>query len=491
MEGRGTPFGKDGKMVGAVIFAVLLTLFLCEPGCHGEGDEGIEGYIVDANGYPIREQTVELLDLRDGTAFQGRTDPLGNFSFSVPFAGRLEVRAERSGFEPLAYRFTHGSGRENLGALVMESRSRIVVHEFYPPALTDMMERCEEIARRQFTVYLPPSYDVEVDRRFPVIYLLHGNAHFHLSYFLPLDRAGNALNLQSAMDELIAKGDIPETILVVPNGALPWDWVGSVFSGSFFVDSSVNGAFETFVSHDLVECVETNRDGCLWDDRDEGYRVIRDGASRGIHGICMGGLGAMNMALRNPGKFAVVASSFGPVSMEQFVRPFLPGVEPVLTKLRYDPKFQTFVDERITAVYMAVDPEHYPDNEFPVQFGPMGWMSMTRVPDPSDPEGPLVELWSNFYLDNDPYTYLADHPEAADGLSFYLDCGSGDDLQLYDNNAAFSALLARLGLLPSLDLGRSNRHFFEIYPSRHHVDEITRSRVEKALTFLARHLEAG
>ena len=251
----------------------------------------------------------------------------------------------------------------------------------------------------------------------------------------------------------------------------------------------MNGAFETYVSQDLIECVETNRDNCLWDGRDEGYRVIPSGASRGVHGICMGGIGAMNMALHGPGRFAAVASNIGPVSFDQFIHPFQAELDPLLDQLRHDPDFLVFLVERMKAVYMALDPEHFPDNEFPVWFGPLGHMNMTYVTDPENPSGRPVELWSNFYLDNDPYTYLAEHPEAAEGLSFYLDCGSGDDLQLYDNNAAFSALLEDLGLPPSRDLGPDNRHFFEIYPSKHHVDEEVKERVMMALTFLARHLE--
>jgi len=445
--------------------------------------------MVDRNGYPIRDQPIDLLDAYGETAGRARTDRFGDFEFQATAIGRLNINARRAGFEDFAAEFSYGGGIKHLGALVMENRSRIAVHAFYPPSLDEMMCKSERIARRQFTVYLPPSYDVEKGRRYPTIYVLHGNGHFHLSLFLPLNRLGSSINLQSVMDELIAHDLIPETILVVPNGALPWDWVGSFFSGSFFVDSSVNGAFETYVTQDVIECVETNRDHCLWDDRDKGYRVIPAGASRGIHGICMGSIGAMNMALHNPGKFVAVASNFGPVSFDQFVHPFLDGVEPLLAQLRYDPKFQVFLKERMKAIFMAIDPEHFPDNELPVWFGPMGRMQMTYVTDPEDPTGPLVELWSNFYLDNDPYSYLAEHPEAAEGLSFYLDCGSGDDLQLYDNNAAFSALLTKLGLPPLLNLEPGNRHFFEIYPSEHHVDEMTRERVMMALTFLARHLE--
>ena len=478
--------GEDAMRFLAAM-AVLGSLILT--GCHSTSDPEIQGYMVDRNGFPIREQSIDLLDPSGAIVCQAKTNRFGDFSLKVTTPGRFCIDARRAGFEDFTAEFSFSGGSKDLGGLVMQNRSRIAVHSFYPPSLADMMCESERIARRQFTVYLPPSYDVEPDRQYPAIYILHGNGHFHLSYFLPVARLGRGLNLQSAMDELIAQGLIPEMILVVPNGALPWDWVGSIFSGSFFVDSSVNGAFETYVSQDLIECVETNRDNCLWDGRDEGYRLIPSGASRGVHGICMGGIGAMNMALHCPGRFTAVASNIGPVSFDQFIHPFMDGVEPLLNKLRFDPDFLVFLVERMKAVYMALDPEHYPDNEFPVWFGPMGHMHMTYVTDPENPSGPPVELWSNFYLDNDPYTFLSEHPEAAEGLSFYLDCGSGDDRQLYDNNAAFSALLEKLGLPPSLDLGPDNRHFFEIYPSKHHVDEEVKERVMMALTFLARHLE--
>lgn len=370
----------------------------------------------------------------------------------------------------------------------MANRSTVAVHEFTPPALAPMMAIEPMIATRQLSVYLPPSYPESSDRNYPVIYLLHGNGQDHRTYFNPYLYQIVGMNLQSIMDEIISLGISQELIIVVPNGDLPENWIDSSWRGSFFVNSGHNGDFETYVAEDVVDCVESNTNHCLWDDKDEGYRVIPSCESRAILGICMGSLGALNMALRYPGTFAAAGGNFGMPSLNEFIFPYSDGVVPLMHQYFGNPDLQEFVDERLKVVYPAFDSEHYPESEYPIELGPEGEVIMTQVQNPDDPEGPEIELWSDFYLKHDPYTYLADHPEAVEGLSFYLDVGNHDSLQLYENNRAFSALLAGLGLDPSLDLGPDNRHFFEIYPSQSHVDLNMHDRVVKALTFLANHV---
>jgi len=372
---------------------------------------------------------------------------------------------------------------------VMANRSAVKVHRFNPPALAPMREIAPDIAARAFTIYLPPSYGVMEDRRYPVIYLLHGNTQNHLSYFGTYS-GGFGLNLQSVLDELASPNGYREVILVVPDGDLPESWMHQAsHRGSFFVNSAHNGAFETYVAEDLVDCVENNADHCLWNTSDEGYRVIRARQSRGLHGMCMGALGAMNMALRYPGKFTAVVGNFGITSLNEFIFPYSGDVEPLMVGYLKEPDLQEVMDTRLATLAPSLDGEHYPDNEFPIFLGPDGEVLMTMVEDPENPVGPQVELWSAFYLRSDPYTYLAEHPEAIEGLSFYIDAGATDEFQLFENNSAFSALLADLGLAPSLDIGPESRHFFEIYESLSHVDHITFHRIRKALEFLLNHLK--
>ncbi|MBG0771306.1 MAG: hypothetical protein H0S82_06325 [Anaerolineaceae bacterium] len=59
-----------------------------------------------------------------------------------------------------------------------------------------------------FDIYLPPCYGTDVETRYPVVYLLHG-----LSY---RQDQWQRLGLVSMMDELIAAGEVPPFIAVMP-----------------------------------------------------------------------------------------------------------------------------------------------------------------------------------------------------------------------------------------------------------------------------------
>ena len=473
--------GKNGSIVKWV---AALIAAACFAGCSPTGC--IQGGVVDGNGYPIKGLQVTLTHEGTHQRFVTHTDSLGNYLYLFLPGGGYSLSASRSGYDDLAMTFDYMGGTVDLKRQVMANQSTVKVFTFEPPTLSPMAAVRPDIASRDVTVYLPPSYTEISHRRYPSIYFLHGNGQTHETFFKPY--VWFSFNLQSIMDELIATGQIPETILIVPNGDLPLDWIDSPWRGSYFTDSSVNGNFQTFVAEDLVDCMEGNENHCLWPDSDEGLRILRDGASRGIVGLCMGVIGSLNIAMRYPDRFSVVANNFGPVSFNEFIIPFGEGVTPIIMQYLENPNFTDFVKERLKAIYPAVDPEHYPNNRFPLDVGPVGELRMAMDSDPRDPGGPQVEVWSNFYLDNDPYTYLAAHPEVVESLSFYLDCGDHDTLQFWDNNAAFSALLEAYGLPASQEMTPENRHFYEIYPNAGHVDLEGRERVSKALTYTAIHL---
>ncbi|CAN5712691.1 hypothetical protein BH23GEM1_BH23GEM1_06520 [soil metagenome] len=139
-------------------------------------------------------------------------------------------------------------------------------------------------ARRQISVYLPPSYSTQPRRRYPVLYWLHG--------FTSDDRElisgiRQDLNIRLAMDSLLRAGAAREMIIVMPNAH-------NAFGGSFFANSPVTGKWEDFIVRDLVS----------WTDRR--YRTVRSRAGRGIAGHSMGGFGALRIALRNPDTFSAV-----------------------------------------------------------------------------------------------------------------------------------------------------------------------------------------
>ena len=136
-------------------------------------------------------------------------------------------------------------------------------------------------------VYLPPAYARHPNRRYPVLYLLHG-VPGRPGAFLQTVRMG------VVEDELVALHRAQPMILVMPFGS----------TGSFTDKEWANGvrpedAWETFVARDLVQAIDAR------------YRTIAAGRGRAIGGLSEGGYGALNIALHHPGEFRVVESWSG------------------------------------------------------------------------------------------------------------------------------------------------------------------------------------
>lgn len=134
-------------------------------------------------------------------------------------------------------------------------------------------------------IYLPPSYHTS-KKRYPVIYFLPG---FTTNITEMIDGTFQGLNIQKAMDDLVAAGIIQEMIFVEANGR-------NFLGGSFYVNSHVTGNWEDFIVKDVVQFI------------DENYRTLNNADSRGIAGSSMGGYGAINIGMRYPDVFSTVYS---------------------------------------------------------------------------------------------------------------------------------------------------------------------------------------
>jgi len=139
-------------------------------------------------------------------------------------------------------------------------------------------------AERQVLIYLPPSYYIDKDRRYPVVYRLHGNSipsaprNFYASSGEPI------LEL---MDALIAEGSVKEMIIVLPDGR-------NKYGGCQYANSPVSGNWADFIVKELVEYIDLN------------YRTLANPESRGLTGGSMGGRGVLDIALKFPGVYGVV-----------------------------------------------------------------------------------------------------------------------------------------------------------------------------------------
>ena len=121
---------------------------------------------------------------------------------------------------------------------------------------------------RPVVVYLPPSYARETNRRYPVLYFLHG-------YTATAEAYVKSLAIPDSIDRAIAAG-AREMIVVIPDAF-------TKYSGSMFSNSPTTGFWETFVADDLTAFI------------DKRYRTIASRNGRGLAGHSMGGYGTMRI----------------------------------------------------------------------------------------------------------------------------------------------------------------------------------------------------
>ena len=133
-----------------------------------------------------------------------------------------------------------------------------------------------------YCVYLPPSYEAAAEKRFPVIYNLHGNGGNEFT-------GGEAMAL---LDQGIKSGRWPEMIMVSPNGG-----------HSTFYKDSADGKFpiESIFITEFIPFIDST------------YRTIAAHEGRCIEGFSMGGRGATRLAVKYPEMFCSVFCQAGNV----------------------------------------------------------------------------------------------------------------------------------------------------------------------------------
>jgi S-formylglutathione hydrolase FrmB len=127
-------------------------------------------------------------------------------------------------------------------------------------------------SRVDVRLILPPEFDAQPSRRFPVLYLLHGCCDTPESWTRSTD-----------VERLVADAGV---LVVMPEGG----------PAGFYSDWLSGPHWETF---HVVE---------LWQILQQRYRAA---GARAVAGLSMGGLGALDYAARHPGAFRAAASFSG------------------------------------------------------------------------------------------------------------------------------------------------------------------------------------
>lgn len=300
----------------------------------------------------------------------------------------------------------------------------------YGPSLDGNLQGND--ATRDVFVYLPASYESEPDRRYPVIYFLHG-------YGATAEAYVNLLGLPAAVDEPMSGAR--EMILVLPD-------TFTVYNGSMYSNSPTIGDWETFIATDLVSWIDSN------------YRTIPERGSRGLSGHSMGGYGTLRIGMKRPEVFAALFAMSSCCLMNQ--APPLATIEREMERTADGPP----EGGGFANVQLAQLASWAPNPQNPPLF--IDWPYR---------DGELVTEVAARYTANSPIVMVDQYvPSLQSFRAIYLDVGDADGLMA--QNAQLSEGLDRLGVA----------HDFEVYEGNHGNRVPQRFR-ENVLTFFDEHLD--
>src|SRR5688572_27114069 len=132
---------------------------------------------------------------------------------------------------------------------------------------------------RDVTVYLPPSYAADQNRRYPVVYLLHGYGGREETFTF------RSAGLAESANRLGGVQGYSDLIVVTPSAY-------SLHKGSMYSSSPTTGDWERFIAEDLVAYIDSH------------YRTLATRMSRGLAGHSMGGYGALRIGMKRPDVFS-------------------------------------------------------------------------------------------------------------------------------------------------------------------------------------------
>lgn len=129
---------------------------------------------------------------------------------------------------------------------------------------------------RDVLVFLPPSYDKQKSRRYPVVYALHG-------YSIGAEQWSKEIHVPQTIEGAFAQG-ANEMIVVLPDSK-------TIHNGSMYSSSVTTGDFENFIARDVVAYIDAH------------YRTLPNRRSRGLVGHSMGGYGATRIGMKHADVF--------------------------------------------------------------------------------------------------------------------------------------------------------------------------------------------
>jgi S-formylglutathione hydrolase FrmB len=285
-------------------------------------------------------------------------------------------------------------------------------------------------AERPLWAYLPPGYDDDRARRYPVVYVIQG-------WTGQVDMWWNRSALRPSTPELIdglfGAGTVPPALVVLVDA---WTSLG----GSQFVNSPATGRYLDYLCDEVVPFVDAR------------LRTLPDRDHRALSGKSSGGYGAMVVPMLRPDVFGALASHSGDALFEAS---FLPDFPRCARSLRdhYEGSYARYLADLATRPAFS-----HPDDDHLLETWSMA-ACWSAEPDgtvtlPFDERtGRLREdVWAR-WLAWDPVRMAAGHADALRSMrAIWLDAGTRDEWYLDLGARAFADELDALGVAYRFEL---------------------------------------
>ena len=160
---------------------------------------------------------------------------------------------------------------------------------------------------KKFGLYLPSGYQTS-NRRYPVVYLLHGGGDDQTGWI----QFGE---MQRIVDKGIQEGTIAPMIIVMPDAEMTY----------YLNNREGKYQFEDFFIKELIPHIEKN------------YRCLPKKEYRAVAGLSMGGFGSLLYALHHPDMFAACAAMSAAVRTDEEIN--------ALTHAEYLRRYRTALGE--------------------------------------------------------------------------------------------------------------------------------------------------
>ncbi len=271
---------------------------------------------------------------------------------------------------------------------------------------------------RQVVVYLPPGY-TDSTRRYPVIWYLPPLTSWGVKMLnvSPWDE-----NLLQRADRLIRAGDMPPTLIAIPD-------CFTMLGGSQYRNSPAVGRYRDYLLTELLPLIDST------------YNTIPEPAHRGVVGYSSGGYAAISIALESPGIFGAAASHSGDMGFEHCYRPSLPGAVRGLEQHGGLDAFMDTLPDGPTS-----KPEWFEALNIVAMSACYGTNETIELPFEPHTGELRPEVWES-WLQYDPVVQAERHHENLKQLSaLYFDCGDQDEFYLNLGARQLSRVLNKHGI---------------------------------------------